>query len=104
MFIIQRGPTLLLKALISFGGFFVILFSILALPIFLHSENTEFVPIFITMYISVIPFLFAVYQTIKLLNYVDKNKAFSNDSVNALKHIKYCSIAIDTYCAMRRLQ
>ena len=46
------------------------------------------------MYASAIPFYFALYQAFKLLSYIDKNKAFSELSVKALKNIKYCAITI----------
>jgi hypothetical protein len=46
------------------------------------------------MYISAVPFYFALYQAFKLLCYIDKNKAFSQISVKALKNIKYCAITI----------
>ena len=39
-------------------------------------------------------FYFALYQAFKLLSYIDKNKAFSELSVKALKNIKYCAITI----------
>ncbi|MDM5326781.1 helix-turn-helix domain-containing protein [Neobacillus sp. CF12] len=40
------------------------------------------------MYVSAIPFYFALYQAFTLLSYIDKNKAFSEISVKALKKIK----------------
>ncbi|MBM7553220.1 DUF2975 domain-containing protein [Thalassobacillus pellis] len=43
---------------------------------------------------SAIPFYFALYQAFMLLRYIDKNKAFSDLSVKALKKIKYCAISI----------
>jgi hypothetical protein len=46
------------------------------------------------MYSAAIPFYFALYQAFKLLSYIDKNKAFSELSVKALKNIKYCAITI----------
>ena len=46
------------------------------------------------MYVSAIPFFVALYQAFKLLSYIDKNKAFSELSVKALKNIKYCAITI----------
>lgn len=41
-----------------------------------------------------IPFFIALYQTLKLLGYIDKDEAFSALSVTALKKIKYCAAAI----------
>lgn len=43
-------------------------------------------------YLSLIPFFAALYQAWKLLNYIDKNKAFSELSVKALRAIKYCGV------------
>jgi hypothetical protein len=48
----------------------------------------------IVFYASAIPFYFALYQAFKLLRYIDKNKAFSQISVIALKKIKHCAIII----------
>jgi len=53
-------------------------------------------PILIGMYAAAIPFYFALYQAFELLSYIDKNKAFSELSVKALKNIKYCAIIIST--------
>jgi hypothetical protein len=50
----------------------------------------------IVFYASAIPFYFALYQAIKLLSYIDKNKPFSELSVKALKKIKYCAITISS--------
>ena len=51
-------------------------------------------PLLIGMYAAMIPFFIALYQTLKLLSYIDKNEAFSVLSVTALKKIKYCAITI----------
>lgn len=51
-------------------------------------------PILIGMYLSSIPFFSALFQTLKLLSFIDKNKAFSELSVKALKSIKYCATII----------
>ena|SRR5690349_18424209 len=46
------------------------------------------------VYIASIPFFVALYQAIKLLGYVGKNKVFSQAAVKTLKTIKYCALAI----------
>jgi hypothetical protein len=51
-------------------------------------------PILIVMYVSAIPFIVALYQALRLLNYIDKNEAFSELSVKALKNIKFSAITI----------
>jgi hypothetical protein len=45
-------------------------------------------------YIQAALFLFALYQAFKLLSYIDGNKAFSELSVRALRHIKHSAFAI----------
>ncbi|MGB9979878.1 DUF2975 domain-containing protein [Methanobacterium sp.] len=50
--------------------------------------------ILLGLIIPAVPFFFALYQTLKLLNFIDKNKAFSNLSIKALKNIKYSAITI----------
>jgi hypothetical protein len=46
------------------------------------------------MYVSAIPFYWALYQAFRLLSYIDKNEAFSQISVIALKKIKKCALTI----------
>ncbi|WP_100012988.1 DUF2975 domain-containing protein [Lentibacillus sediminis] len=54
--------------------------------------------ILIVMYIAAIPFYLALYQTLKLLSYIEKNQAFSQASVIALKKIKnYAKILSGLY-------
>jgi hypothetical protein len=99
----ERGTTLFLKAAVILIGI-----PILALCIFVVPEIGNFAAelypdhaylkylVFIDLYATVIPFYFALYQAFKLLGYIDKNKAFSELSVRALKNIKYCAITIST--------
>jgi len=49
-------------------------------------------------YSSAIPYFIALYQTHKLLGYIDTNRAFSELSVKALKPITHCAIAIFIIC------
>lgn len=53
-------------------------------------------PFLIGAYITVTPFFLALYQSLKLLSYIDQNKVFSELSVRALKYIKYGAITIST--------
>ena len=96
----KQVSTLFLKLVISLIGL-----SVLALCVFLlqatisSGEARDFLPISLGMYIAAIPFFFALYQTLKLLIYIDKGEAFSDLSVKALKNIKYCAIAISALYA-----
>ncbi|MEK3884556.1 DUF2975 domain-containing protein [Paenibacillus sp. PL2-23] len=53
-----------------------------------------FYPIVIAIYVSVVPYFYALLQAYRLLTYMDRNKAFSERSVTALKKIKSCGVAI----------
>lgn len=56
--------------------------------------NNLYYPILIWLYAPAIPFFTALYQTLKLLGYIDKKTAFSLLSVKALQKIQYCAIAM----------
>lgn len=99
----ERGSTLFLKLAVILMGI-----PVLAVCIFLVPEITNIAAkllpesdyikylVYIDLYASAIPFYFALYQTFKLLSYIDKNKAFSDLSVKALKRIKYCAMIISS--------
>jgi hypothetical protein len=43
-------------------------------------------------YLLSIPFFVGLFHTHKLLNNIDRNKAFTNQSINALQNIKLCAV------------
>ncbi|MGG1675739.1 DUF2975 domain-containing protein [Neobacillus sp. NRS-1170] len=100
---VKRGSTTFLKVIIFLVGI-----AVLALCIFLVPKIGNFAGelypdiaymkslVLIDMYAAAIPFYFALYQAFKLLSYIDKNQAFSELSVKALKNIKYCAFTIST--------
>jgi hypothetical protein len=51
-------------------------------------------------YIASIPFFAALYQAFKVLGYVRHNQIFSQATVNSLRTIKYCAIAIIGFVAV----
>lgn len=69
---------------------------VLALCIFWLPSSADYLhyPILIGVYATAIIFFSALYEALKLLGYIDKNKAFSELSVNALKRIKFSAITI----------
>ena len=99
----ERVSTIFLKLAVILMGV-----PVLALCIFLVPEIANYAAklfpdwafmkylLFIDLYATALPFYFALYQAFKLLCYIDKNIAFSELSVNALKYIKYCAITIST--------
>lgn len=87
----KQGTTLFLRITVILIGI-----PILALCTFWLPFGADYLgyPILIGVYATAIPFFLAQYQALKLLSYIDKNKAFSELSVKALKHIKYYAITI----------
>lgn len=53
-------------------------------------------PFLVGLYASAIIYFVALYQTMKLLTYIDRNTAFSEASVSVLKKIKLCAVSIGT--------
>ncbi len=95
----KRGTTLFLKLAVILIGIPVLALCIYGLPWLANNPvNPDYAhilyPILLGLYVSAIPFYFALYQAFKLLFYIDKNKAFSQNSIKALKNIKYCAITI----------
>ncbi len=54
-------------------------------------------PFIIYGYIASIPFFIGLYQSFKLLEYVDDNNVFSEAAIKAVKKIKYCAIALPVF-------
>ncbi len=57
-------------------------------------------PFIIYIYVASIPFFVGLYQAFKLLNFIDANKAFSQDAVNTLKNIKFASLSLIGFIAL----
>lgn len=94
-----RGTTLFLKATVFLMGIPIVALCIFGLPAVVGEAADiypawMYVPIIVAMYASAIPFFAALYQAFKLLKYIDRNQAFSELSVRALKLVKYCAFAI----------
>ncbi|MDU0200940.1 DUF2975 domain-containing protein [Paenibacillus sp. MAH-36] len=97
----KRGTTLFLKIAVILIGIPILALCIFLVPKFgnfaggLYPDFAYMKPLVLTdMYAAAIPFYIALYQAFKLLSYIDKNQAFSELSVTALKNIKYCAITI----------
>ena len=89
--------TLILKLAVILIGIPVLALCIFWLPGFV---NYLPYPILIAVYAAAVAFFFALYQALKLLSYIDKKKAFSEISVDALKKIKQCAITISILFAV----
>lgn len=90
----KRSSTLFLRGAVILIGTTVAAFCILTSPALLRGQLDEYAPVLTGIYLSAIPFYFALYQAFMLLNYIDRNHAFSDVSVAALKKIKYGALAL----------
>ncbi|OZT76654.1 DUF2975 domain-containing protein [Salinicoccus roseus] len=101
----ERGSSLFLKAAVILMALPVLVGAGFAIYFLLRNPfNPEYAmilyPIVIGVLLTVIPFIFALYQSFKLLNYIDGKKAFSDLSVKALKKIKFAAFSISLIYAI----
>ncbi|WP_075981581.1 DUF2975 domain-containing protein [Bacillus massilinigeriensis] len=97
----KRGSTLFLKIAVILIGIPVLLLCIFFVPeignfaaeLYPEHDYLKYL-VFTDLYAAALPFYMALYQAFKLLSYIDKNNAFSQISVKALKNIKFCAITI----------
>lgn len=96
----KRSTTMFLRAAVVLIGVAVIAFCVLTSPALMRGQLDEYAPVLVGIYLSAVPFFYALYQAFALLRLVDVNDAFSDASVNALKKVKYGALAIaGIYCA-----
>lgn len=95
----KRMPTLFLKFAIVVVALVSLAICTIVIPGFgiANSDEPDFVqfifPILICILTAFIPFFVALCQTWKILGYIDRNVAFSDISVKALKNIRNCAFA-----------
>ena len=93
----ERGSTVFLRGVVVLIGLVVLGLCVFGLPLLIKSElsgDFDYGYIFVGLYVPAMPFFFALYQALKLLDNIDKNQAFSELSVRAFRNIKYCALAI----------
>lgn len=96
----KLDSTFFLRLVIAGIGIVVLLLCIFALPYGISTDKTGYYrPILLGMYLPAIPFFFALYQALRLLTYIDKNKVFSVLSIKVLQKIKYCAVIISALYA-----
>lgn len=95
----MKRETFFLKAAVIVMGIPIIALCIFGLPV-IAGDPAERYPVYwlyaiiAGIYAAAIPYFIALYQTMRLLSYIDKNLAFSELSVIALRNIRNCAIAI----------
>ena len=95
-----QGSTLFLKLVIYLIGIAVFGLCIILLGNAFFNESVGYyAPILIGMAVAGIPFFGGLYQGLKLLRFIDKGTAFSEDSVRAIAVLKYCAFVISVMYA-----
>jgi Protein of unknown function (DUF2975) len=99
--IMNRGSTIFLRLVVSLIAIAAMAVCVFPLPRMLAKEAAktpdtawQIYLFLVGAYMQAALFLFALYQAFKLLNYIDGNKAFSELSVRALRHIKHSALTI----------
>lgn len=96
---VKRKSTAFLRLVVYLIGILVIGLYIFVIPWISSQASTPYrahvlYPIVALLLLTGVPFYLALFNSVKLLSYIDKSKAFSNYSVIALKNIKHCALSI----------
>lgn len=97
----KRGNILFLKVAIFVIGISILSMCIFFLPWLANQTSEDFpefsylhYPILIGLYVTAIPFFFALYQALRILKYIEDGNAFSLSSVKGLVYIKHSASSI----------
>lgn len=97
----KNFKTILLKAAVYMIGFIVLMLSVFWLPLMANETATMYPefsylqwPVLLGMYVTVLPFTYALYQALKLLKSIEQERVFTNTALQSLKEIIYCASSI----------
>ncbi len=89
-----------MKLVIYFLALVAIGVCVIILGTFVSGNAGIFWPLLMGVFLTAIPFLYALYQGILLLRSIERNIAFSDASVTQIKTIEYCAFAISVLYAL----
>ena len=95
----KQGSTLFLRMVIYLIGLAVLGICIIIAGVSISGNAGMFLPVLLIAAVAAVPFFYGLYQAVLLLRYIDKNTAFSELSVKAIKNIKYCAFIISVLYA-----
>jgi len=97
----MKWKTTFLKTAVFFIGIIVLALCIFLVPWMAEETAKAFPkyaylkwPVLLGVYLTMIPFFLALYQSVKLLSYIEKKIPFTKRTVIALRNIKYYGIVI----------
>lgn len=89
--------TVFLRGVVLAIGAVVLAVCVFVLPNLILKEldgDFDYGFILLGLYVTAIPYFYALNQTLKLLSYIDSGTAFSERSTKALRAIKHCGVII----------
>jgi len=102
----MKQPTVFLRITLVIMGLAILALCAFVLPAIHDEWPKQFpavaylqYPVIAALSATTISFFIALYQAWRLLDYIDKNMAFSQLSVKSLKNIKYCALVISGFYA-----
>jgi hypothetical protein len=93
------GSTLFLRGVIYCIGLAALGVCVIIAGVSLSGNAGEFLPVLGLIFLSALPFFYALYNALLLLRYIDKNIAFSELSVKAIRSIKLAAFSISVLYA-----
>lgn len=97
----KKGSTWFLRGVLCVMALVLLALCVFAFPAISKGVVLEFPviaayrhAILLGLYAAAVPFFVAIYQAFLLLSYIDHNTAFSTQSVQALRRIKYCGVTM----------
>jgi hypothetical protein len=93
------GSTLFLRGVIYCIGLAALGVCVIIAGVSLSGNAGMFLPVLGLIFLSALPFFYALYNGLLLLRYIDKNIAFSELSVKAIRSIKLAAFAISVLYA-----
>jgi hypothetical protein len=102
----KKGLTIITRGVVYLMAISVVAVCAILLPELAREEAVgkahppSAYPFLIGAWILSVPIFFALQQTLKLLNYIDKNIAFSKLSIKALRNIKFSTIVFGVLIAV----
>ena len=97
----QKISSVVLSAVIVLIGSIVLLLCVFVLPraaqetVLIHPEVAYLkYPILLGMYATAVPFFYALYETVNMIQIAWRNSIFSSSIIQGLNTIKYCAFII----------
>ena len=97
----QKISSVVLSAIIILIGLIVLLLCVFVLPraaeetVLIHPEVAYLkYPILLGMYATAVPFFYALYETVNMIQIAWCTSIFSNRIIQGLNYIKYCAFVI----------